>query len=77
MMFLQQDYGLVRLRLKELLQQQGISRNQLARQAGTSFATVDRWCKGEIDKLDCDLIARFCYVLGCSVGDLLEYEKEE
>ena len=75
MVFLQ-DYGYVEIHLKEMIEKQGISRNQLARQAGTSFATVDRWCKGEIDKFDSDLIARFCYVLGCSVGDLLEYEKE-
>ena len=54
-----------------------MNRNQLARAIQANFAVIDKWYKGDVEKLDLDVLARICYVLGCSVADLLTYEESE
>lgn len=71
------EYGAVRLRLRELMDRRGINRNQMARRIGVRFEVVDKWYRGEVEKLDLDVLARLCFVLGCQAGELLEYRGPE
>ena len=71
-----QDYGRIELRLGEMLEKRGIKRGELARHIDTRFEVVDKWKNGEVAKLDLDVLARICYVLNCSVSDILEYREE-
>ncbi|GKI15077.1 transcriptional regulator [Oscillospiraceae bacterium] len=68
-----QSYGKVTLKLAALMDARGITRNRLARLVNTRYEVVDKWYKGHVEKLDLDVLARVCFVLGCSVQDLLEY----
>ena len=68
------EYGQVHIRLRELLEQRGMKRNELAKAAGTRFEVVNKWYQGHVEKLDTDVLARFCFVLGCRVEDLIQYE---
>ena len=70
---LMQSYGKVTLKLAALMDARGITRNRLARLVNTRYEVVDKWYKGHVEKLDLDVLARVCFVLGCSVQDLLEY----
>ena len=45
----------------------------MARRIGVRFEVVDKWYQGEVEKLDLDILARLCFVLGCQAGELLEY----
>lgn len=74
--FYTKEYGSIKLHLAEIMQARGVKRNQLAKQIGSRFEVIDNWCKGDIDRLDLDVLARICCVLDCNVSDLLEYEKE-
>lgn len=67
------DYGTVELRLKEIMDERGISRNQLAKRIDTRFEVVGKWYKGEVEKMDLDILARICYALDCTIADLLQY----
>ncbi len=67
------EYGVVRLRLQEFMDQRGINRNQMAGRIGVRFEVIDKWYQGKVEKLDLDVLARLCYVLDCQAGDLLEY----
>lgn len=69
------NYGKIRLRLQEQMDARGMKRNQLARAIQANFAVIDKWYSGDVEKLDLDVLARICYVLGCSVSDLLTYEE--
>ncbi len=74
------DYGSVELRLKEVMEERGITRNQLAKLIDARFEVVSKWYKGEVEKMDLDILARICYALDCTTEDLLRYvpaEKEE
>lgn len=68
------DYGKVQLRLKEILAEKNIKRGTLARCTGTRFEVVDHWCKGNVEKMDMDVLARICCALDCEVSDLLVYQ---
>ena len=67
------DYGHVELRLKEVMDERGISRNQLAKRIDARFEVVSKWYKGEVEKMDLDILARICYALDCTTDDLLTY----
>ena len=67
------DYGKMEVKLKEYLSSRKIKRNALASATNTQFQVIDRWCKGQIDRMDLDLLARICFVLNCEVSDLLVY----
>ena len=69
------DYGNVRICLKELLDSRGMSRNDLARAANTRFEVVDKWYRGSLEKIDADILARFCFILHCRIDDILQYEE--
>ena len=71
------DYGSVELRLKEVVEERGITRNQLAKLIDARFEVVSKWYKGEVEKMDLDILARICYALECTTEDLLRYVPAE
>ena len=70
------EYGNICLHLRELMDRQGINRNQMSKRIGTRFEVVDKWYNGKVEKMDMDILARLCFVLDCRVEDLLEYKKD-
>ena len=75
------NYGHVELRLKEIMDARGISRNQLAKRIDARFEVVGKWYKGEVEKMDLDILARICDALDCTTEDIIRYvpgnEEEE
>ena len=69
------EYGTVELKLKELMDARGITRNALARAIDTRFEVIDKWYNNKIENIDLDILARICFVLGCQIDDVLEYQK--
>ncbi len=68
------QYGKIRINLRSVLEEKGITRNQLAKLTSTRFEVVNKWYEGEVERIDADVLARFCYVLGCEVCDMIKYE---
>ena len=52
----------------------GITRYRLAKLADTRFEVVEKWCSGTVERIDTDVLARFCYILDCNITDILRYE---
>lgn len=67
------EFGRVRLKLKEVLEASGMSKNVLSYRAQVQRSQLNRFCRDEVTRLDTDVLARFCTALHCDISDLLEY----
>lgn len=68
------QYGHIEIKLKDIMDAKGISRNALARAINTRFEVIDKWYEGRVEKIDADILARICYVLECSPADIIIYK---
>ena len=67
-------YGRISINLKDLIEEKGITRYRLAKLADTRFEVVEKWCSGTVERIDSDVLARFCYVLDCEITDIIKYD---
>ena len=70
------DYGYVRLKLKDVMEEQKISINKLACRAEKQRTQLKAYLNNEIQRVDLAVMARLCYVLDCKLSDLIEYVKD-
>ena len=68
------SYGKISVHLKEIIEERGITRYRLAKLADTRFEVVEKWCSGTVERIDSDVLARFCYILECEVTDIIKYD---
>ena len=71
------EYGSVKVKLAEILDSRGITRNRLKTLTGVKFDVIDRYYQNHVERVDLDFIAKVCYVLNCEIADLLEYQSPE
>lgn len=71
------EYGTIEICIKKYMDEQKISRNALARAINTRFEVVDKWYNGHVERIDTDVLARICYVLNCTPGDIIQYTIKE
>ena len=67
-------YGKISINLKDLIEEKGITRYRLAKLADTRFEVVEKWCSGTVERIDSDVLARFCYILDCEITDIIKYD---
>lgn len=72
-LFTMNQYGKITINIKTLMDERGISRNMLARSVNTRFEVIDKWYNGHVEKIDADVLARICFVLECTPGDIIRY----
>lgn len=70
-------YGTIKIHLDELIKVSGISKNKLSHWAEMQWTQINAYCNNSVTQLDIDVLARICTVLGCSIGELLEYVPSE
>ena len=69
-----QEYGRVRVKLAELLESKGVTRNRSRTLTGVKYEVIDRYYKAQnIEMVDLDFLAKVCFALNCRIDDLLEY----
>ncbi len=71
------DYGTIKIKLNELIEREGISKNKLSHRAEMQRSQINHYCSNSISRLDIDVLARMCTVLNCEIGDLLEFVPPE
>ncbi|NCB93709.1 MAG: XRE family transcriptional regulator [Clostridia bacterium] len=72
-----EEYGTIKIHLAELIEQAGISKNKLSHRAEMQRSQINNYCNNKISRLDIDVLSRLCTVLGCEIGDLLEFVPAE
>ena len=71
------SYGKITVHLKELMEEKGLTRYRLSKLADTRFEVVEKWCSGTVERIDADVLARFCYILDCEITDIIKYTGEQ
>ena len=70
-------YGKIKIHLAELIEEAGISKNKLSQRAEMQRTQLNHYCNNTVTRLDVDVLARLCTVLGCEIGELLEFVPPE
>ena len=60
-----------RFRLRELLEEAGVSQSELARRTGLHFATINRLCTNATAQVSLNTLDRIATALGAHPGDLI------
>ena len=68
-----EKYGHINIKLKELLEKKGLSKNKLSHRAEMERTQINNYCNNKITRLDTDVLSRLCTVLECELSDLLEF----
>ena len=68
-----QDYGKIKIKLKDIMEQKSLTRYQLSKLTNTRFEVINKWYNGSVERIDSDVLARLCFTLGCRVDEIIEY----
>lgn len=75
------EYGIVRIKLEELIKESDLSKNMLSHRAEMQRTQINNYCKNHITRSDIDVLGRLCTVLNYEMSDLLQFvlpeEKEK
>ncbi len=76
-LFTVNQYGKITIDIRTFMDEKHINRNMLARAINTRFEVIDKWYGGRVEKIDANILARICFVLECTPGDIIRYDKED
>ena len=71
------EYGTIKIKLDELIETTGISKNKLSHKAEIQRTQINKYCNNNISRLDIAVLARICTVFDCTISDLLEFVPSE
>ena len=72
-----ENKGYIEIRLKELLDNSGISTIKFCQRAELQRSQLNGYMNNSITRLDIDVLVRICTTLDCSISDLLKFHKPE
>lgn len=59
------------LRIEELLNERGISKNKICKDLDIPRGKFNRYCRGEFQRIDANLLIKLCDYFGCEIKDLV------
>ena len=62
----------VHLKIMELLQERGISKNQICKDLNLPRGNFNRYCRDEFQRIDANLLLKLCKYFNCGIEELLE-----
>ena len=68
---------MIRLTIDKYLAKSGITRYELAKRTDVKFQTIDRYYKNRVIRYDSYILDRICAALNCTLGDIIEYVKDD
>ena len=71
------DYGTLTLHIERILEEQGISKNQICKDLDIPRSNFNKYCRNDFQRLDAGLICKLCWYLKIDAGDLIQYIRPE
>ena len=69
------DYGKLSLRIEEILEEKGISKNQICKDLDIPRTNFNRYCRDDFQRIDSGLICKLCWYLNVEIGELIVYNR--
>ena len=66
---------MIRLTLKEFLDNNKITRYQLNKKSGIDYQTIDNYYKNKVVRYDSYVLDKICTALDCEISDIIEFKK--
>lgn len=66
---------MVKLTLDKYLNENNITRYDLAKRTGIEYHIIDKYYKNKVVRYDSYIIDKICAALDCKISDLIEYVK--
>lgn len=63
----------IRVRLRDLLERRGIAQTELQARTALGYSTINALYHGKTERIEFATLDRLCEILGCGVGEILEY----
>lgn len=67
----------VRFRLREFLEERGITQTEVHVKTGLAFSTVNALCNNKPSRIELDTLNLLCNTLNCSLEDIIEHVPEK
>ncbi|MCJ7855915.1 helix-turn-helix transcriptional regulator [Lachnospiraceae bacterium NSJ-143] len=67
------EYGILSLKINDLLKQKNISKNVLCSKMDIPHHSLNRYCRNEFKRIDTVLVCKLCFYFNISISDLIEY----
>ena len=65
------------MRINEILQEKGISKNKICKDLDIPRTNFNKYCRDGVSRFDTGLICKLCWYLNIEVGELIEYKRPE
>lgn len=72
--FIYKDYGHIVFNIKSVMDEKGISINQVVKKTGLHHQIIRRYYEGTIERYDKEVLAKLCFVIGCDLTEIMHYE---
>ena len=73
-LILYKDFGHIELKLDKILKDRNITTYELSMKTGIKYQTIKNMREPNTTvRINLEVLAKLCYVLGCKIEDLLEY----
>ena len=69
------DYGEIVFDLKSIMDKKGYTVNYVVKRTGLHHQIVRRYYEGTALRYDKEILAKICYVLDCTLEDIMYYKK--
>ena len=66
---------MVKLILKEYIDEKRITRYELAKRTGIKFQIIDNYYKNKVVRCDSYILDKLCAALECDISDIIEHQK--
>lgn len=64
---------MIEFRLKEIMEDRGLSRYELSKNTGINYQTLTKLYNGDNKAIQYEILNKLCFFLDCTPGDLLIY----
>ena len=69
-------YGKVVLTLDKMLEKRNMKPYRLSILTGINWGIIKKYVRGDLYRVDLDLLAKICFALNCSLNEIIHYEDE-